>query len=831
MYWLGFSDWQENGLVPLTDNVLQKIGIEICHSGHSKLAPEPYDAQTYGQKAIGLLSFPTDWTPPFFAIGTSLNANWNIANNSQKIEISELLLEYIKKWQESEPIANFEYNGHGIWLRSSAVSETIQKRGQLESELVEDLTSKNLRSYLESLFVGSSKSGSIGVVVQIAIDRDSLYHFSNERRFSPTRNQWEISVDNSADPHISPGGCNSKSGITLTENQPLSIRPNERSGNVRALIRGIGRWANSKYSGRIHFEIVRSNYRLFLVQVDHEVEIDGIDPRKAEMNFTAAKLTEPTIFKKYQIDKNVRFLKLTNIADFSVDDYIPPHRLFYLELEQLRVAIKNHQSQVVNEIVNLTGGRLVLREDIDKSKVNGDSYNLARTDTVNPAQAIEHIQRRIEYWRGKSENLNNICIIMHGFIPAQSSAWAMYDRSEKRVRIHALWGLPDGLQYLTPDEYEFDIAVSSWSERINFKEFFLQEQGDGSWIIQPILLSSARTKVLSKKQINEIADLTIKIGEKLETDVHIMFFCSVPRQLEMGDVLPWFRARETTVYEAKRERRLKKVIVRKLSDLAEIGSSDDIALSLEPEIEHYRDNEFVRKVAQFANENSLPIEIQGSPLAHAYYILKDSGCTVFLAHARKNERVRSKQKFGKLVRDKIVDKIEKSGEESVSFKLSPSERNAAFFGKIIEEAVEVVHSQSEEERIGEFADLYETILGWIRSSGFEFSEVTTLASEKRKKAGGFNSGEILVGTGIKTGGIRGPKSSKYGLEDVTYPRLSNGTLKLSAARLGLIASGKIEKLYIEDADVNLLISMDDEGHLQLNFTEVKSDNDQLDLGI
>ncbi len=725
---------------------------------------------------------------------------------------------------------NFGHRGNGVWLRSSAASETIQKRGQLESLLCQQLGKEKVHKYLDSLFSNPTSSGLVGVVVQTAINKESLYHFSNERRFSPTKNQWEISNDNDLDPYITSGGCNSKQGTALTETHPLIIRPNEKSGSVRALMRGIGRWANSKYHGRIHFEILRTDAQLFLVQIDHEIEIDGVDPKNVKREFTKGNASEVEAFTCYKIGEKSRFRKLANIDDFAVPGYDPPHQLFWCQLDLLHDLVKNHQAKLYREIDKLTGGKLVLREDIDKSRVRADSFNLARTDTVTAAQAIHHIQARIKYWLGKGEDLANICIIMHGFIPAQSSAWAMYDRKENRVRIHALWGLPDGLQFLTPDEYEFDIGIASWSERTNFKEFFLQEQMDGSWKIVPVLIARARGKVLSKSQAVQIANLTIKIGKKLDADVHIMFFCGIPKEMEMGEVLPWFRARETAVYEEKRERRLRKVSIKNISDLDALELPQDIALSLEPEIENYRNNEFIKFVARFAVENDLPVEIQGSPLAHAYYMLKDAGCTVFLAHARKNQRVRNKQKFGKLVRDKIVDKIEQSGEGSLSFKLSKAEKAAAFFGKVVEESIEVINAPSGEEQINELADLYETVIGWIESYGLELNEVTTIAAEKRKKAGGFNSGEVLVGTGIKLGGISGGKHTRYSLNDVTHPTLGPARLRISAARLGLIASGNDESVLLNNG-LNITISIDDEAHLQLDFSERETDENQLKFDI
>jgi predicted house-cleaning noncanonical NTP pyrophosphatase (MazG superfamily) len=230
-----------------------------------------------------------------------------------------------------------------------------------------------------------------------------------------------------------------------------------------------------------------------------------------------------------------------------------------------------------------------------------------------------------------------------------------------------------------------------------------------------------------------------------------------------------------------------------------------------PDIENYRNNSFVTAVADFAAKHDIPIEIQGSPLAHAYYILRRAGCTVFLSYAAAYERVRSKREFGKLVRDKIVQKIGGGGERAISFHLPFSDRAPAFFGKLIEEGLEVLRASSKDSRIAELADLYEVVRGWIESSDFEVGEVEAIADLKRHKSGGFAAAEVLVETGSKTSSLQ--RAASLTLERIAEPKEHREGVEIPAARLGLIARGDSCVVELGEIGISIRLSMNDEGDL------------------
>jgi predicted house-cleaning noncanonical NTP pyrophosphatase (MazG superfamily) len=310
-----------------------------------------------------------------------------------------------------------------------------------------------------------------------------------------------------------------------------------------------------------------------------------------------------------------------------------------------------------------------------------------------------------------------------------------------------------------------------------------------------------------------------------------MFFCGMPKEAGVGHVLPWYRAREVATYEAKREKRLRREVVRNVEDLQKLDASRSIAISLVPDIENYRNNDFVRAVAQVATANGIPVEIQGSPLAHAYYMLRQAGCTVFHAQAPAYERVRNKREFGKLVRDRIVSKIGGGGEKSVSFNLKPEDRPPAFFGKLLEEGLEVLRADSTDARIVEFADLFEVVRSWIESSDFELSEVEAVADAKRHKTGGFAAAEVLVETGSKSSAIGTQKAGSLSLDRITGPRNLPHAVAVPAGRLGLLAQGDTVTIAVPTSGLEMTLSMNDEGDLviELDSDDMEQDVGQLDL--
>ncbi len=144
----------------------------------------------------------------------------------------------------------------------------------------------------------------------------------------------------------------------------------------------------------------------------------------------------------------------------------------------------------------------------------------------------------------------------------------------------------------------------------------------------------------------------------------------------------------------------------------------------------------------------MPIDLEGSTLAHAYYQLISLGCTVIASSEKDHSRVRRNVPFGKLVRDKIPDRIVARQELEVTKTVPRTTLESFLIGKVLEEALEVRESSALAERKIELADLIEIVRALGALSGLTLEEIVAAADGKREKLGGFDKGKVLLQTAI-----------------------------------------------------------------------------------
>jgi predicted house-cleaning noncanonical NTP pyrophosphatase (MazG superfamily) len=101
--------------------------------------------------------------------------------------------------------------------------------------------------------------------------------------------------------------------------------------------------------------------------------------------------------------------------------------------------------------------------------------------------------------------------------------------------------------------------------------------------------------------------------------------------------------------------------------------------------------------------------------------------------------------YNKLVRDKIPAIITEDGERPVTRILEKDEYREALFAKVGEELEELL-TASENERIGELADLQEVLDSLACSYGYSPTGVRAAAEDKREKRGGFSDRIFLEHT-------------------------------------------------------------------------------------
>jgi predicted house-cleaning noncanonical NTP pyrophosphatase (MazG superfamily) len=220
----------------------------------------------------------------------------------------------------------------------------------------------------------------------------------------------------------------------------------------------------------------------------------------------------------------------------------------------------------------------------------------------------------------------------------------------------------------------------------------------------------------------------------------------------------------------------------------------------------FRDNGFIREVADEARNNGMPIDLQGSTLAHAYYQLLDHGCTVIATSEKDYSRVRKLVPFGKIVRDKIPEKIASRKELEVTASVPSRTREAFLIGKILEEALEVRESKTPDEKRVELSDLLEIIRALAHANGFSLDDVIIAADKKRAKLGGFERGHVLLQTGIGAPGKTELQPSPN-VAQVLARSLGSDTKELPFTFFGFAELEQPRTLYFEEFGLSLELTL------------------------
>ena len=110
---------------------------------------------------------------------------------------------------------------------------------------------------------------------------------------------------------------------------------------------------------------------------------------------------------------------------------------------------------------------------------------------------------------------------MHRFIPATASAWTLSDPKSQIVRVDSLWGIPDGLQFLPHDTFEYDVKRGEISSQtIRYKVSCIQETENGAWEEKKIARRYGRSMSLTSGDVREVAlqshEIAVHLNQKTQ---------------------------------------------------------------------------------------------------------------------------------------------------------------------------------------------------------------------------------------------------------------------------------------------------------------------------
>ncbi len=104
------------------------------------------------------------------------------------------------------------------------------------------------------------------------------------------------------------------------------------------------------------------------------------------------------------------------------------------------------------------------------------------------------------------------------------------------------------------------------------------------------------------------------------------------------------------------------------------------------------------------------------------------------------------KKWNKLVRDRMIENLTTKGINIKVSILQDEEYQKALNEKLLEEANEVVNSETKEELTEEIADLMEVMETIIKNRNISLEEIKKVKEEKKAKRGGFDDKVFLIST-------------------------------------------------------------------------------------
>ena len=703
---------------------------QIARKGEVVLA----DAARFGAKAAGLAQLDPTWTPRFFALEVGAHA---------RLEHDDLTATMGSELRALGACAE------GVIVRSSASGETLDKRGVFDSARAAAVVSDVTHCITEMATKASQASRKqLGFLVQEWLGGAATGHLSNERRVSRETRSWLCEAELPIEGEDK--SFRFRVDSSARGRDDLSCSSWEE---LAAAIRTVARQMH-QLGGRFHLEWVWDGTRVWIVQCDPDHVEHGTPPGSSWVtDGPAPPLGELRRFKRVPT-KQTPFPKVNHVCEFRSCG-LPSGDIRVLSGAGMigRLARGEISRELRRDLQELIKAPIVVRTDF-RADTQQPKVLSKRTDTCLTYEQLEAFligTAKAVIAEGCSPS--DLAFITHRFMLARAGAMSFARHGSSRVRIDATWGLPDSLLFYPHDSFRVDIGTQDVERYLRCKTDYIDVAADGQWRSHPAGSDWDWRPTLTDDEAISIAEMTMRLADHVGSDIEVMFFIG-GKGLDKH-ILPWFfdaNERHTTdilaapgFYVGERVTITNQNDLRALDvDLGTATGSRRLIICLRPTIELLRSRDFILEVADVAKRRKLPIELEGSQLSHAYYLLDDAGAAIRCLNPwRPPDRRRS---FGKLVRDFVPVKIERRGELATTYPADRTELKELIKAKVIEEAFEYYWSQDADTDIEELADLLELLRTAARVHDISFSTVEKTAEAKREERGGFENGVVLVET-------------------------------------------------------------------------------------
>lgn len=756
-----------------------------------------------GNKTIGLSTCSLNWIPPFITIKSDLFELW-LSNKylPQKL-LSSIVKEIVEEFKDS--------GSNELIVRSSSSEENLMERGQYSS-LISEVSVKALKKKIIELWddnylrIIKYSYNKFATVIQPFIKSELHGHLSNERRISRNQNSWLLEISNNKSQLIDSIRFESKTSLDIKEGFELSCL------NKQEVIKVLKNIAQVSFHSRVHYEWIWDGKRLWIVQRDEEKNDYVGTPPGSDWDFKnydgIIEDQELKVFNTAQTTKN-SWRKIECIRTFKKCG-LPVGKVYILENKSVIAKLGNggnKDSKVTSDLEWILKFPAVIRSDVIQ-KNNEEDYLLPRTETIFTVdQAYKFLFKNIKNYVQQGLSEDKFCFLIHRFIISKSGALAYSEPGKPIIRIDSTWGIVDGLNYHSHDSYEINIENDDLKKKIRCKSEYLDVNGKGQWYSKKSGSKWDWKESLTRIELRSIAEYTYTISSHLKSNVTVMYFVDINPITGYPKILPWFYSTEKV---PKSETKFMEVIftnkaktIKSKKDFQQLkkelrdrkfSSKTKIDLSLDPSL--LRNRELIEQIGNVAQKNDIPIELKGSVLSHAYYVLVKTGAKVKCVDTFEPKYV--KQNFFKLVRDLIPVKIESKGEKVIALKIK-SEKLIEFLKlKAIEEAIEFYTEIDHDRMVDELADMLEVIRGACKAFDIGFEELKEIADNKKKSKGGFEEGIFLQET-IRSSLLKITKKYSQGVlfpfeeMDITKDRIRDlqDAFSSSIFKKGLIKNNEI----------------------------------------
>lgn len=682
----------------------------------------PEDARFLGGKAIGLLSIPRNWVPPFLLLTQRFRIAWD-----RQPSASNILMQIpdgrgiVQRFLE---IASEE--GSRILVRSNSPHELgFSSRGAFRS--IPAIAAKDeLFTAVDEVF---QQSADLFAVLQIAIEPGLPGHMSNERRVTPRRSLWLIEDSDGR-------FRQERIEAPKSDQAPTSLLATTESELLQVLRHTAG-YLQTLGDGYFHCEWIWNRKRVWIVQAD-SVPLPSGD-LAANRYLRGADLW-PLEFrpewhglKHFSKVEEGKWRKLRRTRIFAKCG-LPTADVYLLSGDDWKSGGGAKNVELASDLERFCQHLVVVRCD-----VNDENYTFLPTSppSRDPIVLLKFMEQA---FGAKSVPDFDWAFLMANLVPARVSAMVQAFPSAERIRVDALWGFPDGLLHFPHDSYFFYPNEGRFERTINYKGLCLLFE-DGAWTYSEVGRPEDWESTLANDEVETLSRWALQLAKELNQQVQLMALARIGGLRGPGACLPWhytnFEIPRYTESVRKFPMTKELRLLKSFDDLdsESVQGSTVRAYVLRPNPHLLRDTEFLKAVGEFVARHNAPLYFEGSLLGHSYYVLSNAGAHVVPIV---DEPQTETKPYYKLVRDEIPTIIRRAGGLARLRTLSRQDARVFLARKLLEEALEVWSARDSDEIGGELADVLEVLDALREQCDISASEVTAIREKKRKSRGGFD---------------------------------------------------------------------------------------------